>query len=873
MKYYMNNKNKIIENYIKKPDKYKFFKDYLTNENKDYFKESIGLYDPYGNNVNPFTLEKYKNLYENEKLEYKSGPLSGITVPKTYRNLAYLWSQFEVYKYLNPILNSIRKNQVTIIRAGTGVGKTVITPKIALQAFNFQKKVICSVPKRILAENGAQFAVECLDVVMGEEIGYFYMGENKTSEKSKLIFTTPGSLKSLVTRDEKDPYLSEYNCIILDEIHERSVQTDQLLLLMKTIMDKRPEFRLILMSATIDLSQFEDYFKIKSNFSYNVIDIPGKSFNVDLFYEKKPLKPNSWKQETINKIMHILKTTKSGDILVFIKSGADGNFLCNELNKVVKSLKDINPFCIILEAKSTKEQRDYATNEFKYKSHPNIDPNNPYTRKVVMATNVVESSLTVNGIVYVIDNGFALEASYFPKKNARSLVENRISKAAATQRSGRAGRTMDGYCYRLYTEKEFSQFRDFPVPDIQKTDITNDILDLFMLNYIKNTAHVRLFLKNLISPPSEDFIQSSLKKLFGIGAITSMNNDGIITPLGKAISNFRAIEINMAKTILASYEYYCKNDIISIIIICMKIDARIENLFDIRPNKKLDKKDQEREIKIIQNLHKKKFYSPHGDYITILNVYNALKTYMKSNNGIKNAKLWCKENGISSNVFIDKNSKNNWDLVKNNSNKIKYILQNIYKPHKNNNIIEIDSSENFLDQNIKISNNKLNNKINNKLNNDINDKNNKNINKKENISFFPNAKKFINEEREKIYKGDLKQILYKRKKGFPLTNQELNKIQKCDEKFNNIKILACFALSNNTNIAQLINKKNNLYKTTFPIEKVLAKMDKNSTLLKSPEYVMYYELFTTSNDQKLLKLNLVTEVPKELVKFIHVNKK
>ena len=158
---YMNNRNKIIEKYIKKPEKYTFNKKYLTKENQSYFKSKIGLYDPYAKNVNPFTLEEYQNLYQNNTIEYKSGPLEGITVPKTYRNLAYLWTNFKVYEYLNPILKSIHTNQITIIRAGTGVGKTVIVPKIALQAFNFQKKVICSVPKRILALDNSTFSSEC----------------------------------------------------------------------------------------------------------------------------------------------------------------------------------------------------------------------------------------------------------------------------------------------------------------------------------------------------------------------------------------------------------------------------------------------------------------------------------------------------------------------------------------------------------------------------------------------------------------------------------------------------------------------------------------------------------------------------------------
>jgi hypothetical protein len=204
----------------------------------DYFKSPIGLFDPYGDNINPLTRKPYENLYKDEYIEYKSGPLIGITVPKTYKNLAYNWTQLTVYKNVPEILKSIKKNQVTIIKAGTGVGKTVIVPKVALQVFNFQKKVICTVPKQIIANTNAKYSAECLDVQLGKEIGYYYMGQNMTSSSTMLTFTTPGSLKSKLTGT--DPFLTEYSCVIIDEIHERSVQTDQLLLMMKEIMIKDP---------------------------------------------------------------------------------------------------------------------------------------------------------------------------------------------------------------------------------------------------------------------------------------------------------------------------------------------------------------------------------------------------------------------------------------------------------------------------------------------------------------------------------------------------------------------------------------------------------------------------------------------------------
>ena len=872
------NINSKINSYIKKVENYKFNNKNINDNNlKKHFKKPIGLFDPYGENINPLTGKPYENLYSSSTIEYKSGPLEGVTVPKTYKNLAYLWTNYGVYNNMVPILDSIKKNQVTLVKAGTGTGKTVITPKIALQAFNFQKKVICAVPKQVLTESSAEFAGECLDVTVGDQVGYFYMGSNKTSATSKLIFTTPGSLKSVITRNEDDPYLSEYDCVILDEIHERSVQTDQLLLMMKTILEKRPEFRLILMSATMDLDLFNKYYT-SSKITCGEIIVEGISFNVDIFYEKKPVK--DIRGETINKIVHILKTTQSGDILVFVKTGGDGKMLCQGLEQATKSLNSINPYCVKLEAKSTPEEKKYARNEFAYKSHPNSDPSHPYTRKVVMATNVIESGMTVDGIIYVIDNGSSMEASFFPKQNAKSLVDSRISKAAAAQRKGRAGRTRAGFCYRMYTEEEFNKFNDYPVPDIQKTDITSDMLDIYLLDYVKNNGDMRKFLNNLISPPSEDFIISSLNKLYGLGAISSLDNNGVITPLGQAISKFRAIEVNFSKSILASYEYFCKDDVINIIVIAMKLDSRIDNLFDMQINKRSSEQEQKKELEKIKQMHKKLFYSPYGDYITILNVYNALKTYMrkssydKNSNSIntinnsmnekKDPKKWCREHGISSRTFINRDypKKSGWDFVGDSARKLKYILTSIMKPEKNKALIEIEPGENFLEQDIVLPKNNL---INIRGGESIN--NTKNVNSvKNSTKYFPNTQKFINSLQENIYSSyELKNIYYKERKRIPLTDNEKKIIKKPNEEFNNMKVLMALSLGNITNFAKLVNKKDGKYKTCFPIEKVYAKTDRNTTLIKKPDLIMYNELFTTSKDNKVLKLNLSTEVPKIII--------
>ena len=867
------NINSLINNYIKTPSNYKYQENFLNNNNeKKIFKKAIGLYDPYGENINPLTGREYENIYKDTTIVYKSGDAVGYEVPRTYKNLAYLWTNMKVYEFLNPILESIKKNQVTMIKASTGVGKTVITPKIALQAFNFKKKVICTVPKQILAADNAKFSAQCLDVALGKEVGYFYMGKNETSDNTKLTFTTPGSLKSKITGN--DPYLSEYSCVIIDEIHERSVQTDQLLLLMKEILEKRPEFRLILMSATIDLAEFKEYFTKKSKFSYNEIDIQAKSYDVELFYEKEPLK--DWKIEAVNKIIHILKTTDSGDILVFIKAGGEGKIICDNLSAKTRNMNGINPFCVILEAKSPADQRNYAINEFKYKSHPNMDPNNPYNRKIVMATNVAESSLTVDGVVYVIDNGYSMESSFFPKENARSLIEERISKAAATQRKGRAGRTRSGFCYRLYTEKEYEKFPDFPKPDIQKTDITNDILDIFLLEYVKNTGDVRKFLNNLLSPPSDDFIMSALNKLYTLGAINGLDDKGEITELGRAIAKFRGIEPNFAKSILASYYYHCRDEVIDIILISLQIDARIDGLFEkyYPRNKRMSEQDIKRERSTYES-NQRKFHSPNGDYFTMLNVYNALKNYMNSgnknnkkkignanlngntngelnsNNNAKpklNPKLWCKANGISSRAFVNKMypKRGKWDLIGEKSRKIKNDLMkivrpailkkkyyNIYKEH-----VGLDTLE--------------------KINEDIKREKTQIVDKGEDVLS-------IETEEEIVIENDLDKL---QSGGYRSKPYEVNLFPNAVNMGNDEKnILMSLAVGNICNMAKLTNSKTGIYKTCFPINKVYAKFDPNTTLSAKnrTNIVIYNELFTMYKDQKILKLNLVTKMPNEII--------
>lgn len=291
----------------------------------------IGIFDPEGINKNPLTGKSYQNLYANKhKLEMEKGVLE----PMTYANLAKKWSNFKVYDFRREIVNSIKKNQLTLIKAGTGVGKTVLMPKLALHAMEYKERVITTIPTRLSTKGAAEFAAKTLDVNIGEEVGYYYQGVNKQSDKTKLLYSTPGSLIARLTGN--DPNLSDYKVIIIDEAHERSIQIDTLLMLLTTVLKNRDDVRVIIMSATIDLDFFANYFK-KDNkeLSINKIDVGSATlYPITDIYLNKPVA--NWQEGTVKILLHILLTTMEGDILVFARSASDGKNICADLAKHIQ---------------------------------------------------------------------------------------------------------------------------------------------------------------------------------------------------------------------------------------------------------------------------------------------------------------------------------------------------------------------------------------------------------------------------------------------------------------------------------------------------------------------------------------------------------
>ncbi len=836
-----------------------------TNEKISVFKKPIGLYDPLGENVNPFTMKPYEDIYYNNKIEFKNGPLKGITVPMTYQNLSYIWTNQIVYKKLNKLVDCIRENQITLLKSGTGTGKTLITPRAAVQALNYQKKVIITIPKQLICKDAAEFAAKCSAVKIGEEIGYYYKGERKISEKTILSYTTTGSLISKLTRS--DPYLEEYDCVIIDEAHERSVETDLLLFFLKRACIKRPELKLVIMSATVDLQSFYNYFPkgeqtqnnindiSKATFKFDEIDVGSeKIFKVEPIFLDKPISENEWKKLAAKKTADILKNTQDGDIMIFVAAPGEGEEICRYINQEVKTFSNMKPFCIHLSSSTSKgNDKKLAKGELPITNHPNYDPENPFTRRIIMATNVAESSITIDSVVYVIDSGYQYEDSYYPETNARKLIENRISKSASIQRAGRAGRTQDGFCYYLYTKEEQEKFQEFPTPDIRKKDLTNTILDLFSLPYVSNVGDIyNNVLQKLISPPENVFFKSAINNLYALKAIDSEENNGIRTDLGMGISNFRAVPAHIAKCIVASYYYRCKYDVMSIIAIFINLlDGRIEYLFDDYVPKWINKNNTQAVERYLSELEskKKRFYSAYGDFMTVYNVYSDFRDFMNSaNRSEEEINRWYSDNAIKKGVFTKKEKNGIMkDKVKDLVFKYNILLNKVVQPpelkkkyfnelKKENKNISIQSINKEIKQNENISTpfEKINiEEIN--VNNKLTDTQTGGYSAKPyEINFFPNAVPF-------------------------------------EKKEDNITMSLAHGLI--INMAKLKNSKQGIYKTCFPIKKVDCRIDRNTSLKSKtkPAMLMYGELFQMREDQPILKLNFVNRLSKVVMDQLKID--
>lgn len=488
-----------------------------------------------------------------------------------------------VYQYRQTFLDAVKEYQVLIIVGETGSGKTTQLPQYLYEEgyCNNGQKVGCTQPRRVAAMSVATRVAEEVGVKVGNEVGYAIRFEDATTEKTKLKYMTDGMLlREFLT----EPDLGGYSALMIDEAHERTLHTDILFGLVKDIARGRPDLKLLISSATLDAQKFSEFFD-----GAPILNIPGRTFDVEMKYSMQP--EANYLSAAITTVFQIhLSQPMPGDILVFLTGQDEIEQAELSLQETAKKLGSAAPeliICPIYANLPTDLQQKI------------FDPTPPKCRKVVLATNIAETSLTIDNIVYVIDPGYVKENRYTPATNMESLVAVPISRASANQRAGRAGRTAPGKAFRLYTK--WAYYNDLPestTPEIQRTNLNSVVL------LLKSLGINDLISFDFMDPPSPDMLIRSLEQLYALGAL---NDKGELTKMGRQMAEFPTDPM-LAKAVLAADKEGCVDEVLSIVAMLGEASA----LF-YRPKDKKMQADAARNRFTIKE---------GGDHLTYLNIFN-----------------------------------------------------------------------------------------------------------------------------------------------------------------------------------------------------------------------------------------------------------
>jgi ATP-dependent helicase HrpA len=502
------------------------------------------------------------------------------------------------------IVRAIRDHQVVIISGETGCGKSTQIPKMCLEAGRGAVgKVGCTQPRRIAAITIAHRIAQELGEPLGRSVGYKIRFQDRTSRDAYVKIMTDGML---LAETQADPRLYEYDTLIVDEAHERSLNIDFLLGIARTLLDARPDLKLVITSATLDTEKFSKAFGHAP-----VIHVGGRMFPVEVEYEPddaaaRRAEDTDYVERAVKAVDGLKARRGPGDILVFMPTEQDILETCEKLAGKHYPGTTILPLYARLPA--AQQGRVYSV--------PGA--------KIVVATNVAETSLTIPGIRFVVDTGLARISQYQPGTRINSLPVSDISRASADQRKGRCGRVQEGTCVRLYTKEDYESRPEFTPPEILRSNLAEVILRMIdlKLGYPSDFPFVDM--------PHPRAVKDGFDTLLELGAISGKGRDFVLTPLGRRMAPM-PLDPRISRMLLKSAEEGCLREV-----------AIIASALSIR-----DPRERPPDQTAAADARHALFKHPDSDFLSFLGVWEAYRSANKESGSQNKLKKFCAENFLS----------------------------------------------------------------------------------------------------------------------------------------------------------------------------------------------------------------------------------
>jgi len=503
---------------------------------------------------------------------------------------------------VDEIVKTIKENQIVVVAGETGSGKTTQLPKMCLLAGLGEKGLIaCTQPRRIAARSMAERVSEELQTELGQQVGYHVRFDDKYSADGWIKFMTDGIL---LAETQNDKFLNNYDCIIIDEAHERSLNIDFLLGYLKQLATKRKDLKIIITSATIDTEKFSKHFD-----KAPIINVQGRSFPVEVEYRPLDEDNDDLNLGIYSAITEIYANHHEGDVLVFLSGEKEIIEAHDYLTR--KHLRSTEILPLYARLTAAQQMRVF---------HPGS------LRRIILTTNVAETSLTVPRIHFVIDSGLARVSRYSSRSKIQGLLVEGISQAAANQRKGRCGRIANGICYRLYSEDEFNLRDEHTDPEILRTSLASVILRASALGF----GSIDEF--PFVDPPNDSMVADGYQLLTELHAIDA---DKKLTHSGRKLYQL-PIDVQLGQILIKAEYLGCVAE-------CLIIVSAL-TIQDIR--------ERPLEHASAADSAHKKYQDQRSDFLAFINLWNELHKQRKANSNSQFRK-WCRANYISHRRYFE----------------------------------------------------------------------------------------------------------------------------------------------------------------------------------------------------------------------------